>query len=69
MGVARQYQGLCDYFFIDHQDAGLAPAISDLGLKPVVTSIIMESEEDKVSLAREILHLAAPIRSPDLGDR
>jgi len=57
LGVARQYQRLCDYFLIDHQDANLAPEIADLGMQPVVTSIIMESESDKVSLAREILEL------------
>ena len=58
LGVARHYQGLCDYFFIDHQDAELAPAIADLGIQPVIASIIMESEADKVSLARRILELA-----------
>ena len=57
LGVARQYQSLCDYFVIDDQDANLAPAIADLGMQPVVTSIIMESEADKVSLARKILDL------------
>ena len=58
VGVARQYQGLCDHFFIDHQDAELAPAIAALGIQPVITSIIMESEADKISLARQILELA-----------
>ena len=58
VGVARQYQGICDYFFIDHQDAELAPAISGLGIQPVTASIIMESEADKVALARQILKLA-----------
>lgn len=57
LGVARQYQGLCDYFVIDHQDANLAPAIAELGIQPVVASIVMESEADKVSLARTILDL------------
>ena len=58
VGVARQYQGLCDHFFIDYQDAELAPAIAALGIQPVITSIIMESEADKISLARQILELA-----------
>ena len=58
VGVARQYQGICDYFYIDDQDAESAPAIADLGIQPVIASIIMESEADKVSLARQILELA-----------
>ncbi|MCH7712212.1 MAG: 2-phospho-L-lactate transferase [Chloroflexi bacterium] len=58
VGVARQYQGICDFFFIDDQDAESAPAIRDLGIQPVIASIIMESEADKVSLARQILELA-----------
>ena len=57
-GVASQYQGICDYFFIDHQDAEFAPAIAGLGIQPVIASIIMESEADKVSLARQIWELA-----------
>ena len=57
LGVARQYAGICDFFLIDHQDASLAPAIEALGMKAVVTSIIMSSEDDKVALARQILDL------------
>jgi LPPG:FO 2-phospho-L-lactate transferase len=57
LGVARQYQEICDYFFIDDQDAEYAPAISELGIQPVITSIIMQSEADKVSLARQILEI------------
>jgi len=57
LGVARQYQGICDYFLIDHQDAALGPAIEDLGIKAVVTSIIMNTEAEKVALAQEILDL------------
>ncbi len=57
LGVARQYQGICDYFFIDDQDSEYAPAISELGIQPVTTSIIMQSEADKVSLARQILEI------------
>jgi LPPG:FO 2-phospho-L-lactate transferase len=57
VGVARQYQGLCDLFLIDQQDAHLAPEIEKLGMKPVVASIIMETEADKIALARHILSL------------
>jgi LPPG:FO 2-phospho-L-lactate transferase len=57
VGVAREYQGFCDLFVIDEQDAHLAQEIEKLGMKPVVTSIIMESEADKIALARHILSL------------
>jgi LPPG:FO 2-phospho-L-lactate transferase len=57
IAVARQYVGLCDTFWIDHQDAHLAPAIAQLGMKPMVGPIVMTSEADKVALARRILGL------------
>ena len=58
LGVARQYAGLCDYFFIDNQDAAMAEDLRKLGMTPVVDSIIMNTEEDKTALARRILELA-----------
>ena len=59
MGVARQYQGITDFFLIDNQDSELAPAIAALGMTAVTTSIIMDTEADKVSLAEQILKLGA----------
>ena len=55
VGVAGQYLGLCDLFVIDDLDAHLSPAIQRLGIKPVVTSIMMNSDEDKVALAESVL--------------
>lgn len=57
VGVARRYQGLCDAFLIDHQDAHLAPAIAELGIRPATAPIIMETEADKIGLAERILGL------------
>ena len=57
VGVAREYAGICDYFLIDHQDSSLAPKIAELGINPVVDSIIMHTDEDKVALAQRILDL------------
>ena len=57
VGVAREYAGICDYFLIDHQDSSLAPEIAELGINPVVDSIIMHTDEDKVALAQRILNL------------
>lgn len=56
-GVARLYQGLCDFFLLDARDANLAPAITELGMRPVVAPIIMETERDKIALAELILNL------------
>ncbi len=57
LGVARLYRDLCDLFLIDERDDHLAPAIADLGLRPVVAPIILETERDKITLARLILEL------------
>ena len=57
LGVARLYRGICDRFLIDERDAHLAPAIADLGIRPLVAPIIMETDEDKIALAKLILEL------------
>ena len=56
--VAREYRDICDVLVMDNGDQYLASEIEELGLTPLVTSIIMETEEDKIALAREILALA-----------
>ena len=56
-GVARQYQGICDYFLLDQQDASLAPEIEELGMTPLVAPIIMQTDDDKVALANYVLSL------------
>ena len=55
VGVAGQYLGLCDLFVIDNLDAHLSPAIQRLGIKPAAASIMMNSDEDKVALAKAVL--------------
>ena len=55
--VAREYRDICDVFVMDVQDRALALEIQELGITPLVTSTIMETEEDKIALAREILAL------------
>jgi LPPG:FO 2-phospho-L-lactate transferase len=57
VGVARQYQGICDVLLIDEKDAHRSEEIAKLGLKPEVAPIIMETESDKIALARRILEL------------
>ena len=59
VGVARYYQGLCDVFVIDEVDRGYADAIRDLGMTVEVTSTVMDTDEDKATLAAHICSLMA----------
>ena len=58
-GIAELYKNFCDVLLIDHQDSHYVPAIERLGVKPVVASIIMVSEADKVTLAELVLGMGA----------
>lgn len=57
LGVAKQYQGLCDVFLIDEQDSQLGPEIEKLGVRPVTASIIMNTDVEKVALAHHVMDL------------
>ena len=57
VGVARAYQEFCDVLVIDRQDEGLAPAVAEAGMRPVVTNTIMETLQDRIDLAQTILSL------------
>ena len=60
VGVAREYRGICDALALDTQDAGLADAVAAEGIEPAVMPTIMETDDDKIALARRVLELAAP---------
>ena len=55
--IAREYQDVCDVFVMDCQDKNLAARIEEMEIIPLFTSTIMNTEEDKIALAREILAL------------
>ena len=57
VGVARSYAEFCDVLVIDRQDEGLAGAVEDCGVRPVVTNTIMESLQDRIDLAQVVLSL------------
>lgn len=57
VGVARAYREFCDVLVIDQQDEALAPAVADVGLRPVVTNTIMNSLQDRMDLARTVLSI------------
>jgi len=52
VGVGEFYRDFLDTLIMDRVDAGLAPKIEHLGLKPVVTNTFMRSLKDKMRLAR-----------------
>jgi LPPG:FO 2-phospho-L-lactate transferase len=55
VGVARRYAGLCTHLVIDRQDEALAPDISALGVTPVLENTLMQTDDDRVALARAVL--------------
>ena len=55
LGVARLYADLCDVFVLDAVDAGLAPSVAALGLRPLVTDTIMTDDASRARLADEVL--------------
>lgn len=58
LGVAEAYADLIDGIVIDTVDAALAPAIEQLGIRPLVTDTIMRGRPEKIALARATLDLA-----------
>jgi LPPG:FO 2-phospho-L-lactate transferase len=57
VGVARRYVGLCDAMVIDDVDRRHVTGVESCGLHAVVTGTIMQTEADKIRLAREIVDL------------
>lgn len=51
VGVAHLYRDIADCFVLDRADAGLAPRVAALGLRPVVTNTIMRTASDARHLA------------------
>ena len=59
VGVAKQYQGLCDVFVLDDVDGDRAEDIEALGMRAAVTNTMMITDADKVRLAEYICELVA----------
>lgn len=53
--MARLYADVCSVFLLDDQDADEAEAIAALGVRPVVTDILMADRAGRARLARETL--------------
>lgn len=59
VGVAKQYEGLCDLFVLDDVDVDRAKEIEGLGIRAAVTNTMMITDDDKVRLAEYICGLDA----------
>lgn len=53
--MARLYADVCGTFVLDARDAGEASAISQLGIRPVISDILMPDHASRARLAAEIL--------------
>jgi LPPG:FO 2-phospho-L-lactate transferase len=58
LGVARLYAHLATDFVLDTTDADAAPAIAELGLRPVVADTIMTDDAARARVAGEVLAAA-----------
>jgi LPPG:FO 2-phospho-L-lactate transferase len=61
LAVAEHYGDLLDGFVIDVADAALAPAIEALGVAVHVTQTVMQTLEDRIALARDVLQFATSL--------
>ena len=61
VGVAREYQGICDTLLLDTRDAALSDAVRAAGIEPAVTDTIMQTDNDKIALAQTTLRLAGQL--------
>lgn len=57
LGIAEMYRDICDLLLIDELDRDWGPAVAEMGMEPVVAPILMQTEEDKIALAKLILEL------------
>ena len=55
VAIARLYRGLIDVLVIDRADAAAAPAVRELGIRPVVTDTVMSTPGHARRLAATVL--------------
>lgn len=58
VGVARHLQEVLTGFVIDHVDEAHQDALTDLGLRTLVTATVMTHDTERVRLAAEVLQFA-----------
>jgi LPPG:FO 2-phospho-L-lactate transferase len=61
-GIARYYQDLLAGFVLDRQDEHFKTAIAfDLGMRALVTDTVMNTDQERTRLARQVLEFAAQL--------
>ena len=60
--VAKHYEGLIDGFVLDSSDTDSADSLADSGLKLAMTNTVMQTLDDRISLARTVLEFARSLR-------
>ena len=58
VGIARYLREVLTGFVINHVDEAYQDELTDMGLRTLVTRIVMRSNEEGVRLAREVLEFA-----------
>ncbi|MBN2555218.1 MAG: 2-phospho-L-lactate transferase [Anaerolineales bacterium] len=58
LAVAAHYQGILEAIVIDHADASLRAAIETLGIQVFLMDTMMNTIEDRIRLAEEVINLA-----------
>jgi LPPG:FO 2-phospho-L-lactate transferase len=62
-GVAQVYADFLDMVVVEESDRKLAPRVEDLGIRVHSCRTMMQSDEDKAELARQVL-VASKMRTP-----
>ncbi len=60
--VAKHYEGLIDGFVLDSSDTDSVDSLADSGLKLALTNTVMQTLDDRISLARNVLEFAHSLR-------
>jgi LPPG:FO 2-phospho-L-lactate transferase len=58
VGIARHLKEVLTGFVIDHVDEAYQDELTDMGLRTLVTGIVMKRNEERVKLAQEVLDFA-----------
>lgn len=62
LGIARHFAGLIDGLIVDEADAGLMPAIEDLGMRAMAVPTLMTDLASRIALGRIAMDFAADLR-------
>ena len=64
LAVARHYEDIIDGFILDATDADIAAQVEALGIATIATNTVMDSLDDRVMLARDVLEFCHEISTP-----